>query len=177
MAAPPTPGAGRRWPDTPTASPPVITSSTPDRGHPSRSVKDAGLVAGCRGRVGVFHVLRSRSSEEGTGPAVLLVILLVVFLGAEELRGRDDLSDDRAAEPAGGLEPRDRGLGGVALAVVVEEDHRSILVADVRPLSVQGGRVVDVPEHFEQPLVGDLRRVIFHPDDLRVSGPGGADVL
>src|SRR3954454_355407 len=64
MAAPPTPGAGRRWPDTPTASPPVITSSTPDRGHPSGIVEDAGHVAGCRGRVGVFHVLRSRSSHQ-----------------------------------------------------------------------------------------------------------------
>jgi hypothetical protein len=47
----------------------------------------------------------------------------------------------------------------------------------VRALAVQGGRVVRLPEDFEQLVVGDFRGVKFDFRDLGVAGRLGADLL
>src|SRR5439155_11706513 len=51
----------------------------------------------------------------------------------------------------------------------VREDRRAVLVADVRPLPVQLGRVVEVPEELEQITVGDLLVVEDDLDGLGVT--------
>ena len=69
-----------------------------------------------------------------------------------------------------------RGPGRGLLLGVVGEDGRAVLGADVGPLAVRGGRVVDRPEDVEELVVGDLLGVVVDLDDLGVAGPAGADV-
>src|ERR1700744_354561 len=106
--------------------------------------------------------------DRAGGAAALLQVALVVLLGPVERRGRGELGDDL---------PPMRGLGRVAgldrgrlLGLVVEEDCRAVLAAEVEALAVAGGRVVDVPERLEQLGVADLRRVEPHLDRLGVAG-------
>src|SRR5258705_4395234 len=93
--------------------------------------------------------------DPARGDAVLLVVLLVVLLGAvERLRG-EDLGGDRPLVLAALLESLLRRLGRPELLVAVGEDRRAVLGADVRPLAVPRGRVVDLEEDVEEPVVGD----------------------
>src|SRR5208337_2050791 len=56
------------------------------------------------------------------------------------------------------------------LAGVVAEDYRAVLSADVRTLAVERSGVVDVPEHFQQLLVRNNRRIVFQMHNLGVTG-------
>src|SRR6185312_14420929 len=101
--------------------------------------------------------------------SALLQIPLVVFLGfvkgACRLDGRDDGSPVATAGIASGARGSGRrllGRGGV-------EDDRAILGADVRPLTVQGRRIVVVPEDLQELIVGNARWVERDLDNLGVS--------
>src|SRR6202011_382961 len=109
-----------------------------------------------------------------SGPATLLQVALVVLLGPVERRGRGELRDDRPLEGClGGVAGLNRG--GL-LGLVVEEDGRAVLAAEVETLTVAGRRVVDVPERLEQFGVADLGRVEPHLDRLGVTGAVPADL-
>ena len=95
-------------------------------------------------------------SEMAARAAVLLDVLLVILLGAPEGRGGSDLGHDRATEPAAGLELLLHRGGGRLLGLVVIEDGRAVLGADVRPLAIQRRRIVELPEDLQQLLVADL---------------------
>ena len=59
----------------------------------------------------------------------------------------------------------------------MEEDGRPVLGTHIRSLSVERGRVVDLPKHVEQVLVGNLRLIIARLDHFSVSRQPGANVL
>src|SRR4051812_36338552 len=89
-----------------------------------------------------------REPRGAAGEAALLEVLLVVVLGLPERLGVLDLRHDR---------PRDARLDAVtgrfrrrSLCVVMDEDRRPVLVADIRPLAVQLRRIVLGPERGEQ---------------------------
>src|SRR3989442_11052432 len=123
-------------------------------------------------RVGVSY--RVSADPAGRQPA-LLEVALVVLLGAVEGRRRRDLGDDRPAEAPRRLAARLRGARRRLLRGGVEEDRRAVLRADVGALAVQLGRVVVLPEHVEQLLVGDARRVVLHLHGPGVAGAPGED--
>src|SRR5262249_30442272 len=104
-------------------------------------------------------------------------VLLVVVLGDVEGLRRLDRGRDRAAVPLRDVELRLGSFRGLALVLVMEEDHGAVLIAEVPTLAVAVGRVWLVPERFEQLLVADPIRVVGHLDHLGVSGPVRADVL
>src|SRR5450759_1161188 len=95
------------------------------------------------------------------GEAALFQVLLVILLGAPEPRGRRDLGDDRALVPSALLLFLLRGPCGRLLLGCLEEDGGPVLLAHVRPLAVQGRRVVVLPEDVQEPLVLYLRRVVL----------------
>src|SRR5579872_5346084 len=109
--------------------------------------------------------------------AALLQILLMVFFGPPKLRGR--LYGRHYRPPVGtGFFERVLGrLGGGFLLGRVKEDYRAILRSYVRTLTVQRGWVMIFPEHSQQLLIGNLRRIEFHLDHFRVAGMVRADVL
>ena len=82
--------------------------------------------------------------RRATLDASLGQVLLVILLGPIERRGRYDLGHDRPAVPIERREVLHRFLGLGLLLVVVIEDHRAVLSADVRSLAVELGRVVSV---------------------------------
>ena len=84
-------------------------------------------------------------SEMAARAAVLLDVLLVILFGAPERRGGRDFGDNRATEPAAGLEPRFQSSRCRLLGLVVIEDGRAVLSSDVRPLPVQCCRIVKSP--------------------------------
>src|SRR3954451_13133917 len=100
-----------------------------------------GEADGGRRLVGIL-MSGSLRSKMAARPSALGQVLLVVFLRPVERSGPGDLGDDRPAELAAGIESLPGGRGGGLLLLVVEEDGRSVLRADVRPLAVQGRRVV-----------------------------------
>jgi hypothetical protein len=105
---------------------------------------------------------------------VLLQVPLVVLLGPVERGRRGDLGDDLPlARLLLGVTRRDRG---VQLARVMVEDRRAVLAADVEPLAVTRGRIVDPPERLEQLRVADLGRVEPHLDRLGVAGAVPTDL-
>src|SRR5262245_2321759 len=56
----------------------------------------------------------------------------------------------------------------------MEKNYRAILLAPVRALTVELGRVGGLPEHLQQLFVGDFGRIVIHLDRLGVSGGVGA---
>src|SRR6185436_1368071 len=81
-----------------------------------------------------------------------LVVVLVVSLGGPERGGGGDLGGDRLLEAL--LELLLGGLGGLSLGVVVDEDRRAVLAADVAELAVRRHWIDVVPEDVEELLVG-----------------------
>src|SRR5919108_73496 len=107
--------------------------------------------------------------------AALLEVLLVVVLGLVEGRRRLDLRHDRRAPVR--LLARLRAQRELLLLLVVEEDDRAVLVADVPSLAVELRRIVLVPEDVEQLFVSDELRVEGHFDDLGMPGRVRADIF
>src|SRR5208337_3294826 len=108
---------------------------------------------------------------------VIAVVILMVRLGRVEFGQGDELGNDRRAKDAAAGEVLVRLLGRLLLLVVVVENDRAVIGAEVVFLPVQGGRVVSHPEDVEELLVADDRRVIFDLDHLGMAGQTGADHL
>src|SRR5947209_6960275 len=97
--------------------------------------------------------LRDLRRDDGAAvglEGVLLEVVLVVALGRVELRERRDLGDDGRVPDARRRQFCDDLLGGLALRGRVVEDGRAVLTPYVRALAVEGRRVVDGEEDFEQ---------------------------
>jgi len=101
----------------------------------------------------------------------------MVFLGAVEGRRRLDGGDDRPAEA---LRRCERGDGGLCLRLLlarVDEDHRTVLGAEVRSLAVEGGGIMVGEEDFEQPPIGDALRVEGDLHHLGMAGVAAAHIM
>ena len=96
---------------------------------------------------------------------------------SQNVRGGNDLGDDRALVATRLLEPLLRRDRGSLLLRRVEEDHRPVVVADVRTLTVELRRVVVHPEDVEQRVVAHASRVKRDLDGLGVPGAVRAHVL
>ena len=68
-------------------------------------------------------------------------------------------------------------FGDVALLVVVVEDGRAVLRADVVALAVERRGVVRLPEDAEQVFERDFGRVVRDLHDLGVAGGSRADLF
>ena len=68
-------------------------------------------------------------------------------------------------------------FGGGLLGAGLMEDDRTVLGADVGPLTVHLGRVVHLPEEIEEHFVADPRGVENDAHDLRMPGPAAAHVM
>lgn len=101
---------------------------------------------------------------------------MVVF-GFPEFGGRNQLGHDGLSVAAGRLQSG-HGLASLAfLFLIVEENHRPVLGADVWTLAVWGSWIVVIPKHFQQSLIGKLGRVIFHQNCFGVTSGIGADLF
>src|ERR1039457_2468597 len=109
--------------------------------------------------------------------ALLLEVLLVVLLGAEEFRRRHNLRHDRALEDSRLVERRLSLARLGFLPGVVKENRRTILRAVVRTLPVELGRVVALKEDGEQLFIGNLGGIEFDLDRLGVARPVRANFL
>src|SRR5439155_8576105 len=104
-------------------------------------------------------------------------VFLVVVFGDVEGAGGDDVGDDGVIEELVPGQAGDHLLGRGLLLRRVVEDGRAVLCADIVALTVQGGRIVDGEEDFEDvPIGGDLR-IEGDPHDLGMTGSAGADLL
>jgi len=108
---------------------------------------------------------------------MLLVVLLMISLGPPELRGWDDLSDNRSLEPAGTFEFLLWSGGNPLLTRSVVKDDPTVICPDIRPLPVSLCRIVDRAEGGEQFPVGDHIRIVPEPYCLCVPRPHGTDLF
>ena len=99
---------------------------------------------------------------------------MVLLRAPEGLRGLDRGHDRVAETLLGALHHAPRGLG---LLVGVGEDHRAILIADVRPLAVELRRVVDLEVLLHQVLVVHLGGIEGDLANLDVAGGPAAHLL
>ena len=83
----------------------------------------------------------------------------MVGLGPVEGAGRHDFGHDGAGEAARGCQPLFRGRGGGFLFRPVEKDGRAVLGSDIGALSIQGRRIVDLPEQLEKFRIRNSGRV------------------
>ena len=92
----------------------------------------------------------------------------MVFFCPEEIRGRGDLRHDRLLKDllAFFLRAESSGL----LVVIVMEDDGAVLFSHIRALTVELGGIMDVPENFQEVIVGDDLGVKLQVDDLGVAG-------
>src|SRR6185312_196987 len=109
--------------------------------------------------------------DEVTGIAIgiILEIVLMLGLGLPERAGGCHLGDDFSRPETRGVDIGNRILGDAPLFVVRVEDRRTVAGADVVPLSIPGGRVVDLKKELEQLAVGDFLRI---ENDLDSFGVG-----
>src|SRR6266700_1874280 len=98
----------------------------------------------------------------------------MVFLGAKESGDRGDFGDDGFAEA--GLRFLFRGARGGLLGGRVIENRGTILRANIRPLTVKSGGVVQAPKRVEELVIAHARRVERHLNGLCVAGAVGADI-
>ena len=116
--------------------------------------------------------LRTGVEEDVRLERIPLGVVLVVVLARIEAIERDDFRDDGAIEDLRGIELLDVGLGHALLLVVRVEDHRAILLSDIRALPVLRRRVVrDREEDLEELAVRHARGVETHLDRLGMRGP------
>src|SRR5690606_18801467 len=108
---------------------------------------------------------------------IALVVILVVILGRVELRGRDDLRDDRAWQLAALLELPLRALCELALLLVVIEDRAAVLLAAIAELPAGIDRIDVAPKHAEQRLVAHDVRIVLDLDGLGVPGIAARHLL
>src|SRR5580693_5871000 len=109
--------------------------------------------------------------------AALLKIFLVVLLRAVKWPGCRDLRRDRPLELPARVQLGLHLLRGGFLLRRMKENRRAILRPEVGPLSIDLRRIVYAPEHLEQSLKTDLRRIERNLHDLSVPGLVGANIL
>lgn len=89
---------------------------------------------------------------------MLREIVLVIILGWEELKQRDNLRDDGCGETARVRESFNIASSVLLLRGIGVENGGTILRANIRPLSIKLGRVVrHFEEHLQQLLVRHFR--------------------
>src|SRR4051812_2801120 len=91
--------------------------------------------------------------------------------------GEDNFSDDKFFVFAGFLQSL---LGGARLRflfVIVKENRRPVLAADVRPLAVKRGRIVITPECLKQIVIRNLRRIVVELHDFSMAAAAATNVL
>ncbi len=92
---------------------------------------------------------------------VLHRVVLMVRLGDVEMFELYQLGGNRARQGAAFVELLDIGAGNVPLFFVASKNGRAILATDIRPLSIQLGRVVGYgKKKHQQATVADLCRIV-----------------
>jgi len=104
-------------------------------------------------------------------------VVLMVILSFKESGSRYDLGDNGLLELACSLYLCLDLLCSCFLFRCVIEHRRSILCADVVPLSVKGGRVVDTPKESEKIFILHLIGEVLNLDDLCVASFTSAYIL
>ena len=99
----------------------------------------------------------------------------MVILRGVELGERDDFGDDGGF--AFGLGAGLRFVGYPHLVVVFRQDDRAVLRASVGTLTIEGGRVMRLPEKIDDLFVGNLCRVVLYLHHLGMAGFAGPDFL
>src|SRR5205823_4942237 len=66
---------------------------------------------------------------------------------------------------------------GLFLLGIMEEDNRAVLGPDIRPLAVELGGIVVVPENVQQLFIGNLLGVVFHFHHFGVARSVRANIL
>ncbi|MFM1943652.1 MAG: hypothetical protein RI897_2634 [Verrucomicrobiota bacterium] len=101
--------------------------------------------------------------------------ILMVVLRGEEFLQRGDLGNDGLLELL--LSRLQGGFRLFLLGCVVEEDDGPVLSAVIGALGVEGSRVMDFPEDFQDLAVGDDFRVVGDLNDLGVAGGAITDLF
>ena len=94
----------------------------------------------------------------------------MVILGRIKRWGRRDLGHDWLLKTAALVEGRLSLLGGGLLLRRVIKNYGPILVANIRPLAIQRGRIVIRPEDVEQLIVTDDRWIELYLHHFGVPG-------
>ena len=105
------------------------------------------------------------------------VIVLVVILGGIEFCIACDLGDDGLVIGAALIQLRLVMFGLLFLLFIMLEDGAAVLRTYVITLSVEAGRVVCFPEHFQQLVIGDDRGIVNDLEGFRMTGGAGAYFL
>src|SRR5580658_5362373 len=107
--------------------------------------------------------------------AAFFQILLMIVFRRPECGRRLQLGDDGAREAA--LRGVARGLRFGFLLRRMKENRGAVLRPDIRPLAIQSGGVVVVPEDLQQIVVADHRRIVGHLHHFGVAGAIRADLF
>ena len=102
------------------------------------------------------------------------IVVLVIVLGRPEIAGGGDA---RRHPVALGVQLGDELFGRLLLPLVQEKNLRPVLGADVGPLTVELGGIVQGEEFADQVLVADPGRIERHLDGLGVAGAARAHLL
>ena len=94
---------------------------------------------------------------------------MIVF-GRVESFGRNDFSNDWGRKFSGTVEFQYFGNGGLFLSGIKVKYGGSVLMSDVRTLTVPSGRIVDAEKNVEQLVITYLFRVISDFDGFGMSG-------
>lgn len=97
--------------------------------------------------------------------------------GEPEGGHRGYFGHDRLSVTPGGLLLGEGFFGGFLLRIIRVKDRRPVLAADIRPLAVERGRIVALPENPEQFFITDLFRSKTDLDSFGVAGPAAADIV
>jgi hypothetical protein len=104
-------------------------------------------------------------------------IALVIFFRAPEFRSRLDLRHDRARKASAPVDFFFRGFRHRFLFGRMIKNRRTILRADIRPLSIQRRWIMVRPEDIEQLFVTNLCRIEFDFDHFGVTGLVAANIF
>ena len=104
-------------------------------------------------------------------------VVLMIFLRPVEWSGELHLCNNRAEIFPCLLQFGDRLLSDGFLHGVHEKNSRSIVVANIKPLTIDRRRIVNLEEQLEQPRIRQDGWIKLHFDDLGVTGGMRADLL
>src|SRR5215469_9222230 len=104
---------------------------------------------------------RPARAHEMTGIPVwnTFKVVLVFGLSFPELAGGHDLCDDLSWPETGRINVRDRIFGNALLLFARVENGRAVACANVVPLTIQSGRIMNLEEELQQIAVCDFRGV------------------
>ena len=101
----------------------------------------------------------------------------MIFFRGIKRRGRFDLRHNRLLEAAALIQAGLRLFRRRVLFGGVIKNHRTILVADIGPLTIQGGRIVIRPEDIQELIVTNDRRIELHLHDFGMPGAVSTHLL